>query len=145
MSKSQETKIPNINETVKVFNDSLIELITEIGKIYPDDTEIPVYKTMAETLIKMNALKPIEVFNETILPHEKQIAKKNTKYFIDLDYKKEVEAYGKKVKKDGSQSLMNILKFKDRLKTTPPTDVDYIFGMLNFLCYYGNIYDKNYS
>ena len=79
------------SQILKGFNDHFMELVEDIERVFPDDTDISTVKNSFTELRKANPKMVIKVYKEQILDlYRDQIENGNIDFFIDKDYKKDV-------------------------------------------------------
>ena len=79
------------SQILKGFNDHFMEMVEDIERVFPDDTDISAVKKSFTELRKANPKMVIKVYKEQILDlYRKQIESGNIDFFIDKDYKKDV-------------------------------------------------------
>ena len=79
------------SQILKGFNDHFMEMVEDIERVFPDDTDISTVKNSFTELRKANPKMVIKVYKEQILDlYRKQIESGNIDFFIDKDYKKDV-------------------------------------------------------
>ena len=78
-------------QILKGFNDHFMEMVEDIERVFPDDTDISTVKKSFTELRKANPKMVIKVYKEQILDlYRTQIESGNIDFFIDKDYKKDV-------------------------------------------------------
>ena len=79
------------SQILKGFNDHFMELVEDIERVFPDDTDISTVKNSFTELRKANPKMVIKVYKEQILDlYRDQIESGNIDFFIDKDYKKDI-------------------------------------------------------
>ena len=79
------------SQILKGFNDHFMELVEDIERVFPDDTDISTVKNSFTELRKANPKMVIKVYKEQIVNlYRNQIEAGNIDFFIDKDYKKDV-------------------------------------------------------
>ena len=79
------------SQILKGFNDHFMELVEDIERVFPDDTDISTVKNSFTELRKANPKMVIKVYKEQIIDlYRDQIESGNIDFFIDKDYKKDV-------------------------------------------------------
>jgi len=79
------------SQILKGFNNHFMELVEDIERVFPDDTDISTVKNSFTELRKANPKMVIKVYKEQILDlYRDQIENGNIDFFIDKDYKKDV-------------------------------------------------------
>ena len=79
------------SQILKGFNDHFMELVEDIERVFPDDTDISTVKNSFTELRKANPKMVIKVYKEQILDlYRSQIESGNIDFFIDKDYKKDI-------------------------------------------------------
>tara|TARA_Y100000741_G_C18240633_1_gene553553 strand:+ start:1463 stop:1852 length:390 start_codon:yes stop_codon:yes gene_type:complete len=79
------------SQILKGFNDHFMEMVEDIERVFPDDTDISTVKNSFTELRKANPKMVIKVYKEQILDlYRTQIESGNIDFFIDKDYKKDV-------------------------------------------------------
>ncbi len=79
------------SQILKGFNDHFMEMVEDIERVFPDDTDISTVKNSFTELRKANPKMVIKVYKEQILDlYRTQIESGNIDFFIDKDYKKDI-------------------------------------------------------
>jgi len=79
------------SQVLKGFNDHFMEMVEDIERVFPDDTDISTVKNSFAELRKANPKMVIKVYKEQILNiYRNQIEGGNIDFFIDKDYKKDI-------------------------------------------------------
>tara|TARA_Y100000996_G_scaffold415040_1_gene407909 strand:+ start:1531 stop:1920 length:390 start_codon:yes stop_codon:yes gene_type:complete len=79
------------SQILKGFNDHFMEMVEDIERVFPDDTDISTVKNSFTELRKANPKMVIKVYKEQILDlYRSQIESGNIDFFIDKDYKKDI-------------------------------------------------------
>lgn len=79
------------SQVLKGFNDHFMEMVEDIERVFPDDTDISTVKNSFAELRKANPKMVIKVYKEQILNiYRNQIESGNIDFFIDKDYKKDI-------------------------------------------------------
>ena len=79
------------SQILKGFNDHFMEMVEDIERVFPDETDISTVKNSFTELRKANPKMVIKVYKEQILDlYRSQIESGNIDFFIDKDYKKDI-------------------------------------------------------
>tara|TARA_R110001592_G_scaffold147864_2_gene372397 strand:- start:101 stop:490 length:390 start_codon:yes stop_codon:yes gene_type:complete len=79
------------SQILKGFNDHFVEMVEDIERVFPDDTDISTVKKSFVELRKANPKMVIKVYKEQILDlYRNQIESGNIDFFIDKDYKSDL-------------------------------------------------------
>ena len=79
------------SQILKGFNDHFMEMVEDIERVFPDDTDISTVKNSFIELRKANPKMVIKVYKDQILDlYRNQIESGNIDFFIDKDYKKDL-------------------------------------------------------
>ena len=79
------------SQVLKGFNDHFMEMVEDIDRVFPDDTDISTVKNSFAELRKANPKMVIKVYKEQILDlYRNQIESGNIDFFIDKDYKSDL-------------------------------------------------------
>jgi len=80
---------------LKVFNSHLMEFLTDVSLVFPDDVNIGAAKLAVGTLQKVNPKKTIAAWRDIVLvPYADAISNGDFDFFITKDYGKDVTAAG---------------------------------------------------
>jgi hypothetical protein len=84
---------------LKAFNGHLIEFVTEIKKVFPDDADARTGSIFLEGLVKVNPKSVIKGWNDCMNDsYKEQILKGNVDYFINKNYDQDVEGSNDKTR-----------------------------------------------
>ena len=97
---------------LKAFTGHLMEFVTEIKKVFPEDADLRTGYFFLEGLVKVNPKSVILGWKECVNePYKEEILRGDVDYFIDKDYDKDLE---------GSQNKGKLLKtidsFRERVR-----------------------------
>ena len=97
---------------LKAFTGHLMEFVTEIKKVFPEDADLKTGYFFLEGLVKVNPKSVILGWKECVNePYKEEILRGDVDYFIDKDYDKDLE---------GSQNKGKLLKtidsFRERVR-----------------------------
>ncbi len=97
---------------LKAFTGHLMEFVTEIKKVFPEDADLRTGYFFLEGLVKVNPKSVILGWKECVNePYKEEILRGDVDYFIDKDYDKDLE---------GSQNKGRLLKtidsFRERVR-----------------------------
>lgn len=138
--KKAKTPQEKALEEVDEFNKSFLSYIEENSKMVKDDGQLLAYHTMIELLIRSNKTMPIKMFAKFVLPYYDQIKKKDERFFLqDLKYDKMV------TEEKSANTMTKILQFKEKWKKLTAEQKEYNFKMMNYLCYYAELYEKEFK
>jgi hypothetical protein len=70
----------------KKFNFNLIQLLEQLGKFYPDDRDIQIYRDKIVILSKANAKLPSEMYLLFCADHIEEIMTFKESFFIEFNY-----------------------------------------------------------
>ena len=80
---------------LKVFNSHLMEFLTDVSLVFPDDINIGAAKLAVGTLQKVNPKKTIAAWRDIVLvPYAKTIGAGDYDFFMTKDYGEDVSAAG---------------------------------------------------
>jgi len=83
----------NKRDILTGFNNHLNEFFNDVVTIFPDNLDIKVAQTSLGTMRKANPRLIIAIWQEHIVnKYEKEISEGNIKFFIDKDYKNDLES-----------------------------------------------------
>ena len=97
---------------LKAFTGHLMEFVTEIKKVFPEDADLRTGYFFLEGLVKVNPKSVILGWKECVNePYKEEILRGDVDYFINKDYDKDLE---------GSQNKGRLLKtidsFRERVR-----------------------------
>ena len=97
---------------LKAFTGHLMEFVTEIKKVFPEDADLRTGYFFLEGLVKVNPKSVILGWKECVNePYKEEILRGDVDYFINKDYNKDLE---------GSQNKGKLLKtidsFRERVR-----------------------------
>jgi len=97
---------------LKAFTGHLMEFVTEIKKVFPEDADLRTGYFFLEGLVKVNPKSVILGWKECVNePYKEEILRGDVDYFINKDYDKDLE---------GSQNKGKLLKtidsFRERVR-----------------------------
>ena len=106
------------SQILKGFNDHIMELVEDIERVFPNDTDISTVKNSFKELRKANPKMVIKVYKEQIVDlYRDQIEKGNIDFFIDKDYKNDIGNIA-----DSEYILNKINILKDPIRNMEPID-----------------------
>lgn len=106
------------SQILKGFNDHFMELVEDIERVFPNDTDISTVKNSFKELRKANPKMVIKVYKEQIVDlYRDQIEKGNIDFFIDKDYKNDIGNIA-----DSEYILNKINILKDPIRNMEPID-----------------------
>lgn len=111
---------------LKAFNTQLENFLTYLENKFPDELSIKTYHTSISITIKVNARASTEFFIKYIYPFKEKIMTNDESFFMDKDYTEDVE--------NDENSMLEVIKFKDILKTSTQEIKDQIFRYFQVLC-----------
>ena len=94
---------------IKKFNLTIDNLVNDIILVFPNYQYLQVFKEKFNLLIKYNVRKPIEFFKDGVYNFKEQILSKNEEFFINKDYKEDVQ----QLQYDSKWSLDQVLNLKE--------------------------------
>ena len=79
------------NSILKLFNNHLIEFISDVISIFPKNLDLKTGLTFVEGIKKVNPKKLIQVWKINVVDiYKTQIAKNNFDFFLNKDYKNDL-------------------------------------------------------
>lgn len=106
------------SQILKGFNDHFMELVEDIERVFPNDTDISTVKNSFKELRKANPKMVIKVYKEQIVDlYRDQIEKGNIDFFIDKDYKNDIGNIA-----DSEYILNKINILRDPIRNMEPVD-----------------------
>lgn len=94
---------------IKKFNLTIDNLVNDIILVFPNYKYLQVFKEKFNLLITYNVRKPIEFFKDGVYSFKEQILSKNEEFFINKDYKDDVQ----QLQYDSKWSLDQVLNLKE--------------------------------
>lgn len=79
---------------IKAFNDHFIEFLDDILQIFPQNHDIRTVKTSIEALRKVNPRKIVTIWHNYVMPYRAYIDAGDISFFIDKDYKQDLQDTG---------------------------------------------------
>ena len=124
---------------LKAFTNHLMEFITDIHRVFPNDSELRTSKIFLEGLVRINPKNVIVGWKECVNDvYEEQINKGDLNYFIEKDYNQDLNGSLSK-----SKILTIIEGFRDKVKNmndqNKKKSMKYVQNLVK-LC---NMYHKN--
>ena len=124
---------------LKAFINHLMEFITDIHRVFPNDSELRAGKIFLEGLVRINPKNVIVGWKECVNDvYEEQINKGDLNYFIEKDYNQDLNGSLSK-----SKILTIIEGFRDKVKNmndqNKKKSMKYVQNLVK-LC---NMYHKN--
>ena len=124
---------------LKAFTNRLMEFITDIHRVFPNDSELRTGKIFLEGLVRINPKNVIVGWKECVNDvYEEQINKGDLNYFIEKDYNQDLNGSLSK-----SKILTIIEGFRDKVKNmndqNKKKSMKYVQNLVK-LC---NMYHKN--
>ena len=113
-------------EIVSEFNVTC-NMYLDLMYSFTNDSDISFYKKAMNKMIDIEQNKIIEQFIIHCLEYNIQIQNKDIEFFLNFEVQK-------KIKKDDKQSLLNIIKIKDLVKTFNEDQINLMFEYLQLLC-----------
>lgn len=113
---------------VKKFNDQLDRFLSGLIDTYPSlRAKLSTYRTTINLVIKANSRKPVELFNEFVLPFKNEIINENEQFFLNQSFGEEIGG--------NEDTLQEAIQFKEIWKQDM-TDQSRknIFKHLKILC-----------
>lgn len=113
---------------LKKFNDLFCDMIRDLVDVFPNDSELRLYKFAAETSIAADPRIANNIFNECLaIPYRDKIQSKDETFFLEKDYQEYAE---------GDQSTMELFAklkkcWKDLNEENRNTIWKYLNVMLN--------------
>ena len=97
---------------LKAFTNHLMEFVTDIQQVFPNDTELRTAKIFLEGLVKINPKTVIMGWKECINDmYKDKIAEGDLDYFINKDYNKDLNGTM------GKSRILNIIdSFRDKVR-----------------------------
>ena len=120
--KKKLNPIEEAKKNITEFNTLFVKFVEQLGKIAPNDDDIPKFQAFIDMIVQKNILLFINKFIEYVVPYKEIIEKRDEKFFLDMNY-------GNIVKHDEG-SIMKIFKFKDIWVTITDNDKKYIFDTM---------------
>ena len=101
------------NSILKLFNNHLIEFISDVISIFPNNLDLKTGLTFIEGIKKVNPRKLIEIWKLNIVDiYQEQIEKNNFAFFLDKNYENDLPI-------DHDNKLVSIIEdIKSLLKNT---------------------------
>tara|TARA_B100001093_G_scaffold492948_1_gene534601 strand:+ start:1061 stop:1453 length:393 start_codon:yes stop_codon:yes gene_type:complete len=115
---------------LKTFNDHFIELIQDVIKVFPDNTDLVALKNTFITFRKTNPKLILEVFKTYVTDkYSNEINSNNISFFINKDYNNDLQDTGNSsiilekinklrepVRNMGNENQLKVLKYIQNLK-----------------------------
>tara|TARA_B100000424_G_C22846296_1_gene451384 strand:- start:161 stop:553 length:393 start_codon:yes stop_codon:yes gene_type:complete len=115
---------------LKTFNDHFIELIQDVIKVFPDNTDLVTLKNTFITFRKTNPKLILEVFKTYVTDkYSNEIDSNNISFFINKDYNNDLQDTGNSsiilekinklrepVRNMGNENQLKVLKYIQNLK-----------------------------
>ena len=94
---------------LSVFNDHFTDFITDIQRVFPEDTDILTAKNSLISIRKINPKLLVKIWIKYVVtPYQYEINSGNIQFFIDKDYSTDLS------KNDNADKIMDSI---DRLRT----------------------------
>jgi hypothetical protein len=139
VEKKRQYNVDDYIAVVDEFNKRLIELLEELCKICTERSwrkekdDIATYIELINIGTKYNKVIAIQTFASEVYPYYN---------FIKLKDEKTLIAYANKKFSGDQNDILKILGYKRLWEDTSENDRDYIFGVLQYLCYIVQHYEE---
>lgn len=90
---------------LNAFNTQLLNLISNMKELYPEDKDITTSEVSINLLKKTNPKKIVELFNIYVMPYKELINKEDEQFFLENDFVKTCN-----INNDNSYNIMNNFK-----------------------------------
>lgn len=122
------------NPFLQAFNNHFEELIDDILRVFPEDTEIAVASNALKKMRKANPKLIINVFIEHIkIPYGLQIMENNIEFFLKKDYSTDVS----------NDILMKVNSIKGPIANMSSDEQNKVIKYLQNLCKLCDLYNNN--
>jgi len=126
----------NKSDILSAFNNHLSELVDELIKIIPNNTDLQISSASLISIRKINPKLPILTWKSYVQDkYEKNILSGNIEYFLEKDYAEDI--------KDSNESvhiLKKIIIIKDTMKNLDKVNLDKTILYLQNLTKLCNVY-----
>ena len=103
------------------FNLTLSNLIDDLIRVFPDYTNLEIFKEKFNLLKSSNPRLILTYFKNTIYPYKSQIEAKEEKFFLEKDYKEDVTIENKQ------WALDEVLNLKTLWKKLSPSNQETVW------------------
>jgi len=139
MEGSEETVTINKPVYLKAFNTQFQELLEDIDRVIPNNLDVITMKNALERLRKANPRLILTMWYKwVVVKYGQQVEEGNFEFFIDKDYKTDLEGY----KHEGA-ILDAIERMREVVRALDETNRNHALEYVKNLCTLSKIYTEN--
>ncbi len=90
---------------LKAFCNLLEEFLSDLSRMFPDETDLKLYKSYTSTMMNMNPKLVLTYFIKFVYPYKTQILKEDQDFFLKKDYTEEIGAINEFAQVDMLQAM----------------------------------------